>query len=760
MSSDSGASEYMISSEYPGVEYFEDEVREGFFVSSMMKRYWAAQIKVLAEIDKICRKYGIRWFADCGTLLGAVRHGGMIPWDDDMDICMLRKDWLRFFEVAQNELPEEYCVLSLRHETEYEDIIGRIVNAHAIDYRDEHMKEFFGCPYTVGVDIFPLDDMLDDDEVEENRRKFAAEVARACDLVKIGKEDSPECRNLLDKIERVDNTIFHRGGNLFHELRLLIEKIYMMHSSDDAPYVALMPHWVSWHSHKYSKALFKDMLYLPFEYIRIPVPARYEEVLRIEYGEFMTVYKGGGVHEYPVYGEQEEMLRVQNKGNPFRYTLTGQAIDSMSPRKTTEQKCYEITGLLLNVHEQVDSLEKAGNTDHVTQLLENCQTLAISLGTLIEKQMPDSGDLVHLLEDYCERVYSASGSWTDVSRSILDQSIKETEESVKGYFLNRKKEVLFIVTKAKWWDVLSPLYDHYVSKTDTEVHVLAVPYHISDRVAGFDGETRNDIDLLPPELMAVNSDGYDIPHRHPDVIVTGYPYDGWGTTIDVQAFHYSENLRSYTDELIYVPCFGDVDLPINEKDKALAAIKVMLEQPAVLYSDKIVVRSNEIRECYVRILTDISGHEKYWLDKIMAFDDLAEVEYCDETDLPVDWESVLSGRKLLLFGVNGAFLIENGQKAINKLKESIEMINEASDNIFCIFTPSEDVEGIKNIDSELWQEYKRFTDSLTGSRDVMIDWNHEAENHLGSVTAYYGTPGELAHRCRNLRKPVMLMKIL
>ena len=150
--------------ELPDIGFLEDEEREGFFVSSMMKRYWAAQLKVLAEIDKVCKKHSIRWFADCGTLLGAVRHGGYIPWDDDLDICMLRHDWLRFFEIAKDELPENYCVLNLKLEKDYDMLLGRVVNAHAIDLGPEHMKEYFGCPYTVGVDIFPLDGLCEDEE--------------------------------------------------------------------------------------------------------------------------------------------------------------------------------------------------------------------------------------------------------------------------------------------------------------------------------------------------------------------------------------------------------------------------------------------------------------------------------------------------------------------------------------------------------------------------------------------------------------------
>ena len=74
-------------------EFFKNEVREGFFVSSMMKRAWAAQIEVLEEFEKMCKENNIRYFAAYGTLLGAVRHGGFIPWDDDIDIWMLREDY-------------------------------------------------------------------------------------------------------------------------------------------------------------------------------------------------------------------------------------------------------------------------------------------------------------------------------------------------------------------------------------------------------------------------------------------------------------------------------------------------------------------------------------------------------------------------------------------------------------------------------------------------------------------------------------------
>ncbi len=82
-------------------EFFYDEVKDGFFISEMMKRYWAAQLEVLKVIDDICQKHGIKWFAIYGTLLGAIRHNGYIPWDDDLDIAMLRDDYDKFFNVVK-----------------------------------------------------------------------------------------------------------------------------------------------------------------------------------------------------------------------------------------------------------------------------------------------------------------------------------------------------------------------------------------------------------------------------------------------------------------------------------------------------------------------------------------------------------------------------------------------------------------------------------------------------------------------------------
>ena len=81
------------------LSFFEDEVRDGFYIPTAVKQAWNAGLDILEEIDRICRKHGIEYFAAWGTLIAAIRHGGFIPWDDDMDICMKRQDYEKFKKI-------------------------------------------------------------------------------------------------------------------------------------------------------------------------------------------------------------------------------------------------------------------------------------------------------------------------------------------------------------------------------------------------------------------------------------------------------------------------------------------------------------------------------------------------------------------------------------------------------------------------------------------------------------------------------------
>lgn len=99
--------ELPIKIELPG-GFLEEEVRCEYTISKEMKEVWAVQLDLYAELKRVCDKYDLKLIADGGTTLGAVRHSGYIPWDDDLDFMMFRNEYDKLCEVAPSEFKEPY----------------------------------------------------------------------------------------------------------------------------------------------------------------------------------------------------------------------------------------------------------------------------------------------------------------------------------------------------------------------------------------------------------------------------------------------------------------------------------------------------------------------------------------------------------------------------------------------------------------------------------------------------------------------------
>ncbi len=119
-----------------------------------LRRLQLVELELLEQVDAICTKHGISYFLDSGTALGAVRHGGFIPWDDDVDIGMLREDYERFLQIAQKELDQKYCLQTRENEPNFGKYSAKIRKRGTVfpEKGSEDLKE-----RGIFVDVYPFD---------------------------------------------------------------------------------------------------------------------------------------------------------------------------------------------------------------------------------------------------------------------------------------------------------------------------------------------------------------------------------------------------------------------------------------------------------------------------------------------------------------------------------------------------------------------------------------------------------------------------
>ena len=133
-----------------------------------IEEYKNVVTNLLAYIDKLCKENGIQYFVFYGTLLGAIRHNGFIPWDDDIDICMLRKDYEKFLKLFPRE-NGRYSILHWRTSKQYAASFAKVCdNTLTMKIRGGYWFDHYGAP----VDVFPLDKIPDNANIDEVYRKY------------------------------------------------------------------------------------------------------------------------------------------------------------------------------------------------------------------------------------------------------------------------------------------------------------------------------------------------------------------------------------------------------------------------------------------------------------------------------------------------------------------------------------------------------------------------------------------------------------
>ncbi len=279
--------------------FFEEEVRDGYTVSVEMKKIWAVELDLLNELIRICKKHEIEFFVAGGTLLGAVRHKGFIPWDDDIDVMMFRREYIHLCEIAPKEFTHPYFFQT--QETDPGSYRGhaQLRNSGTTGILKSERRQNKHINQGIFIDIFPLDYLPDDQKQKEKQLNKIRKYRRA--YKKYARFSYPY---FFRYRKNVFSCIY---GNLCH---FFIPKSYAKHKCEQyykryEDCIASLP---DMHTSKvimsplfterwtWNSSLLQDVIMMQFEMLQVPVPVGFNKILRKTYGNWENKVKGCSVH--------------------------------------------------------------------------------------------------------------------------------------------------------------------------------------------------------------------------------------------------------------------------------------------------------------------------------------------------------------------------------------------------------------------------------------------------------------------------------
>lgn len=255
-----------------------------------LKKAQDISLKILLEVDRICRENGIKYLMDSGTLLGAVRHKGFIPWDDDIDIAMTRENFERFKKTAPSELPHEMELIlpdEYRNGKAFYDFTPRIIYLKSRRHSDsDEMRFYDGKLNHLWVDIFILDNISDSavkDKLTRFKQKviygFAMPKRYKLDMSKYNGTDRFKVSVLAAIGKFVDmRSIFKKQEDLSIKYNSLkTRNMYYSNYQPDYLHDTVKREWS------------EEITEISFEGHMLMAPAGYDEVLKEIYGDYMQL---------------------------------------------------------------------------------------------------------------------------------------------------------------------------------------------------------------------------------------------------------------------------------------------------------------------------------------------------------------------------------------------------------------------------------------------------------------------------------------
>ena len=448
-------------------------------------------------------------------------------------------------------------------------------------------------------------------------------------------------------------------------------------------------------------------------------------------------------------------------------------------RKAQRQQAETLFGQIEEAHLQIKSDIEQHTIHQALELLKDCQDSAAAIGTFIESTEGEGHPTVGILEEYCELVYQLYEELAATDREhnakkiykMLRQQLIKATNSFKRDVPTRI-EAVFLPYKASMWDSLESVWRAADEDENCDAYVIPIPYYDKNPDGSFRKMHCED-DQYPAYVPITRYDAFDFEKHHPDMIYIHNPYDGLNLVTSVHPFFYSDHLKKFTDQLIYIPYFvlGEIK---PEEEQRIKSMQHFCTTPGVYNADKVIVQSEDMRQVYIQVLMKESGSHsatarKYWEDKILGlgspkYDKVACTKK-EELEIPKPWLDLIlrpdgSWKKIILYNTSIGGLLTHNEKMLAKINYVLDVFRKNQEEAVLMWRPHPLIEStLTSMRPQLWETYRAIRDRYLAEGWGIYDDTADLDRAIAVSDAYYGDGSSVVQLYQQTGKPVMIQNV-
>lgn len=399
-------------------------------------------------------------------------------------------------------------------------------------------------------------------------------------------------------------------------------------------------------------------------------------------------------------------------------------------------------------------------------VLSDCQSTAIKIGTYLETLGEIAEPIVRLLEDYCENVYQQSAQLHQAERcrkiaKKIQKQLTQISHAITYDLPADKKEILFLPYKAAMWDSLESVWIAAKNDENCNTYVVPIPYFIK-RPDGSFGEMVYEGNEYPDYVPITSWQEYKLDVHRPDVTYIHNPYDECNHVTSVHPMYYTRELKKYTENLIYIPYFMGVNNRVEEH---------FCVMPGTLYADKVIVESEAVRKIYIDAFRKFekenqckgmfgNPEEKFLALGSPKLDRIARMKK-EDVEIPEQWQKVIKNadnteKKVVLYNTTISTVLRMEERALDKMESVLKLFRETRE-VALLWRPHPLlVSTLQSMRPQLLKRYLGIVDRYQKEGWGIYDETADVERAILISDAYYGDMSSVVELYRATGKPIMI----